>query len=51
MNPAPLNKEAELFQQPPGVQPLVLKQPFQAPFPAPDEVVRVLILLKPLVAV
>lgn len=33
MNPAPLNKEEDLFQQAPGVQPLVLKQPLQASFP------------------
>lgn len=33
MNPAALHEGEDLFQQPPGVQPLVLKQPFQAPFP------------------
>lgn len=53
MNPAALNKEEDLSQQAPGVQLLVLKQPFQAPFPsaACNEAVPMLILLKLLVAV
>lgn len=53
MNPAALHKGEDLSQQPLGVQPSVLKQPFQAPFPtaACNKAVRILILLKLLVAV
>lgn len=53
MNPAALNKEEDVSGQAPGVQPSVLRQPFQAPFPTAvcNEAVQTLILLKPLLAV
>lgn len=53
MNPAPLHKGGDPSQQPPGVQPLVLNQPVQAPFlpSVCNKAVWILILLKLLVAV